>query len=452
MSLLFKPNLILNRLSTHPLDTKNKTLTQKNLIKFFQCLNTKNLSPKKYGNTVFFSDIYRLVYTICDIKSDFAAFKLQCLEFLDETKEWESVMKELDFLNKNPIIIETFTAFPESPIFTGLLLTILAAKFKKSLKIFQYHNGKSLITCEVGSRVPGHELLRIAIWTFADGFKFCVLEKYSTDEFDSSCLNEVALDDKQFEVNLTKAEVNSLKILTENIGFYPQLFVDYSDLLAQKEYFYRCKTELTNVFDNIATTLNANQEKDGPKNEVQIMGIENLGIEDLNPKLKANIFFGQKIFNLDNKVKYTENNFISAERPPGLFMNYTLKKNHEDKQGKKRQLIMGDMDSEGRAAEGEAHGGTQMQSKKPPVIVKKNEKIRFLGKLKFVDEKKNFGFMVKDIDNTDIFFHLTDMEGVGIPINKLQSAKDLRFSFSELEYIGRYAFSKKAVDIRLFKE
>lgn len=35
--------------------------------------------------------------------------------------------------------------------------------------------------------------------------------------------------------------------------------------------------------------------------------------------------------------------------------------------------------------------------------------IRFTGRLKFFDEGKNYGFIVCDHDNTDIFVHADDL-------------------------------------------
>jgi len=89
-------------------------------------------------------------------------------------------------------------------------------------------------------------------------------------------------------------------------------------------------------------------------------------------------------------------------------------------------------------------------SKKKPIILDQTQE-RFTGKLKFFDEAKGYGFIVKDDDEKDIFCHYDDFCKAGININMLRSVKlghTLRLSFSCLSYIGRHNKSKKAVDLQ----
>lgn len=62
---------------------------------------------------------------------------------------------------------------------------------------------------------------------------------------------------------------------------------------------------------------------------------------------------------------------------------------------------------------------------------------RFTGRLKFYNPENEFGFIIKTNTLEDIFFHLTDMEAVGITAKRLLEDKNLFFSFEELEYMGR---------------
>jgi cold shock CspA family protein len=62
--------------------------------------------------------------------------------------------------------------------------------------------------------------------------------------------------------------------------------------------------------------------------------------------------------------------------------------------------------------------------------------VRFTGRLKFYNPENEFGFIIKTKTLEDIFFHLTDMEAVGITATKLLEDKNLFFSFEELEYMG----------------
>lgn len=89
-------------------------------------------------------------------------------------------------------------------------------------------------------------------------------------------------------------------------------------------------------------------------------------------------------------------------------------------------------------------------SKKPVVL--DQGKDRHIGRLKFYNEKKTFGFLVKESDNSDVFFHLSDMEATGINVNSMLNDKDLRFSFVEMLYKGKTGVSKKAVNIKLIYE
>src|SRR3990167_6924369 len=90
-------------------------------------------------------------------------------------------------------------------------------------------------------------------------------------------------------------------------------------------------------------------------------------------------------------------------------------------------------------------------AKKKPIILDQTQE-RFIGRLKFFDEQKGYGFIVKEDDEKDIFCHLDDFAKAGITINLLRSVKlgqTLKLSFSCLSYIGRHNKSKKAVDLQL---
>jgi hypothetical protein len=48
---------------------------------------------------------------------------------------------------------------------------------------------------------------------------------------------------------------------------------------------------------------------------------------------------------------------------------------------------------------------------------------RFTGRLKFFDESKNYGFIVMDVDGTDIFVYSDDLVKTGLPREYLRTAK-----------------------------
>ena len=79
-------------------------------------------------------------------------------------------------------------------------------------------------------------------------------------------------------------------------------------------------------------------------------------------------------------------------------------------------------------------------------------KVRYEGYLKFFDETKNYGFLVMDIDKSDIFVHFDDLYKIGITKEFLKTAKAgnfIRFSFCCLAYMGKYNRSRKAVELEL---
>ena len=89
-------------------------------------------------------------------------------------------------------------------------------------------------------------------------------------------------------------------------------------------------------------------------------------------------------------------------------------------------------------------------SKKP--IILGESKTRYTGKLKFFDETNNYGFIIMDEDQSDIFVHYDDLLKANINKEFLRTIKTgniIRFGFVCMTYIGKYRKSRKAVEIRL---
>lgn len=94
-----------------------------------------------------------------------------------------------------------------------------------------------------------------------------------------------------------------------------------------------------------------------------------------------------------------------------------------------------------------------LQSKSKPLVLEESNE-RFMGTLKFFDENKSFGFIIMDINNSEIFFHFDDFQQEEIFITKefLMSYKNgniIRLSFGCLKYIGKYNISLKAIEVSL---
>lgn len=92
--------------------------------------------------------------------------------------------------------------------------------------------------------------------------------------------------------------------------------------------------------------------------------------------------------------------------------------------------------------------------KKKPIILDQTNK-RYMGRLKFFDEAKGYGFIIMEDDGSDIFCHYDDFFKAGIDMNILKGAKvgqEVKLSFCCLSYIGRHNKSRKAVDLKLEQE
>ena len=87
-------------------------------------------------------------------------------------------------------------------------------------------------------------------------------------------------------------------------------------------------------------------------------------------------------------------------------------------------------------------------SQSPPI----NDLKRASGKLKFFNQQHQYGFLVSEKDNSDIFFHYDDVKHTQLPKEFLRHATEnyeVRFTFQVLDYVGKYDSSKKAVNVNL---
>lgn len=76
------------------------------------------------------------------------------------------------------------------------------------------------------------------------------------------------------------------------------------------------------------------------------------------------------------------------------------------------------------------------------------------GRLKFFDEVQNYGFLVVDGDESDLFVHYDDLKVSKLSRDILRQAKTnyfLQFSFDIVKYTGKYKESRKAVNLKLIK-
>ncbi len=72
--------------------------------------------------------------------------------------------------------------------------------------------------------------------------------------------------------------------------------------------------------------------------------------------------------------------------------------------------------------------------------------------MKFFDDAKNYGFIIRDSDESDIFVHYDDLQKAGITKEVIKTVKNdmymqIRFNFKVMEYFGKYKKSRKAVEL-----
>lgn len=156
---------------------------------------------------------------------------------------------------------------------------------------------------------------------------------------------------------------------------------------------------------------------------------EEISLENLDPESKREIIFGEKV-----------TDFFDVN-PPGIDPP-VLMANTRATPTQRRE-----------AAQAER---SPINSEKKKPVVLSNSKNRYTGTFKFFKDDKNYGFLVMDRDNRDIFVYLEDLSQAGLTreqLNNVKYMKSLKFSFCELKYIGKNGKkSKKAVDIKIKKQ
>lgn len=139
------------------------------VLSFFEQLNKKGLFPKLIDSLFFSSPLY-LFAELNQISVEELKLKiLKALPDLINSKE------ELQFLKKFSDLKKAFLKEMNNTLFSGLLIYILCFIFEFNCKIFQFHDRKSLVSCDID--LNGNKTLKIAIIIFNQGFQFCVLKK-----------------------------------------------------------------------------------------------------------------------------------------------------------------------------------------------------------------------------------------------------------------------------------
>jgi hypothetical protein len=142
------------------------------VLSFFQTLASKRLVPLDDLNLLFDCPLTLFAsFKNCSRTS----LKKQLLKKVSEVDDWGSEQQIFSFLNRHPKLVESFLKDPTNNIFKGLLLYFLCHFYKKKGKLYQFHDKKSLVSCELG--LESDELLRLGIIILNGGFQFCPLRK-----------------------------------------------------------------------------------------------------------------------------------------------------------------------------------------------------------------------------------------------------------------------------------
>ena len=144
------------------------------VLSFFKELYFKKLEPIESSELFFKSPIYLMAFLLSKNPSE---IKQWIKETVNKVQDWRSEHKLLGFLQNQTKLLEAFLEDMENSIYTGLLSVLLCFMTGKKGKIYQFHDRKSLVSCDLS--LEGLSVVRMAIIVFNNGFQFCALKKFS---------------------------------------------------------------------------------------------------------------------------------------------------------------------------------------------------------------------------------------------------------------------------------
>ena len=443
----------------------DSTLESKEQIqKFIKKLSDKRTFIRTTNSQMFFKNPFELFAAMFNgSKGDALKIKRDLITFVLGFPNWPEILPELGFLASNQYVVLYFVRHPECIIFTGLCLLLLAVMFHVKLKLFQMYQKKSLLTFELASRLETDVFWRVGIFLFSDAVSLCLLEKREPVDFDKhnfdNILEDLKSNNNKFTTEFSKLETQITELLTENLGMCPGLLFSFSAFVEKLGRMQHERDELTTILSSVKRTLKS--ESSGFI-QGRNLKIETLGLDRLNPKTKTDLIFGAQV---DNCIflarRISAGGASQLGKPPGLRDKYTdLMLTHQTFENLER----GDSlfsESKGTPLTTESDGRKyvfdEIMSKDKiaedrqvrTVILDQNNSVRFVGSLKFMSESGKYGFFVKELDQSDVFFHFSELEKSKILLKTILENKSIQVSFSEVKYIGKHSISKKAVDIEL---
>lgn len=431
---------------------------------FFQKLKIKELTPKQINGKRFFKTPFDLFSNLFNnSKGDPSKIKRDLISFVLGFPNWGTILPELEFLTNHQFIMLHFIRNSESVVFFGLTLILLSILYNVKLKVYQLYQNKSLMTFELANNLETHTTFKIAAILVQNGISLSILEKskFIDESRDFKELSE-ELNQERTKINfeLSNIEVQISKILTTNLGVCFNFTFNSSELVSNLNMIQENRHEIEDILGIIHNLFSG--KKAGKQNKKHLK-IEKLGICYLSSDVKKDLIFGKKGLQ-DLKMNNVQTNSSIKNGPPGLMGGYfdCLQTSFGGENIQKSDIELEEINKNFKMNKlVNNHNQPGFKSSSPQQktqeelllsrtgVQEDNLTERFTGYVKFVNESGKYGFFVKEVDNTDVFFHFSELEKSKINLKMLISNKNSRVSFAEVKYIGKHSISKKAVEILL---
>ena len=141
---------------------------------FFEILASTRLLPLDDLNLLFDCPL-SLFSSFCE--STPRQLEEELLRRVGGVEDWARESPVFSFLNEHPGLLRSFSEDPRKHIFKGLLLFLLCHFFEKRGKLYQFHDKKSLVSCDLG--LEHGERVRFGVIILNGGFQFVPLKKVS---------------------------------------------------------------------------------------------------------------------------------------------------------------------------------------------------------------------------------------------------------------------------------
>ena len=437
--------------------TRQKNQSYKANQKLIQHLYSKNIKVQSQNRDFLFEDIFSL-FSYLNEGTTYNRNKIMkdTLFIFKTTGNWGRIDKDLCFLNTSFSLVNEIEKNLLNPNYTEIIAKILCNVFKFSLKVYHLLPGDQLTSYYLAQSDCALAKVRVAMLYTKNGLVFTLLDK-------SNFKKNQKLSSLSFK-NYQKTVLSKLEELERKIEFKDEEKTtnDQPDTQFQSNLIIQHSLLFNDVFHNkpiknallLITNLilKSKQIRYFKKGESKKKNCDSYDTEyegdsySTDDESKSNnSTFSVNYEKQLKKVFYFTKGCIrpkiaSPTKPlpsPMLFPDKTVSST------KKPFSLSSLIASKQRGIRSIVK---PRKTSNFNLIEKSNNKST--GKLKFFNDTKKFGFLIKK-SKKEVFFHLTDMEEAGISSDKLKSTKNLEFRFKEVLYKGKLGDSRKAVEIEL---